>query len=207
MANRKSKAVAKPYEPTPLERKAVASYKSREKKVAPLPAFVATTTDGSVRLDLDHPDLMTGYTLVAEAIKSNSLDYFTGCTSALASVCQKGGQVDAPTLNYAVAMVAGIEPRDQLESMLATQMAAVHLATMDTARRMATSGDLARYEAFDRSFNKLARTFAAQIEALKRYRSKGVQRVIVERVTVEKGGQAIVGNVTHGGGVDEENAR
>jgi hypothetical protein len=33
--------------------------------------------------------------------------------------------------------------------------------------------------------------------ALKRYRSKGEQRVIVERVTVEKGGQAIVGNVAH----------
>jgi hypothetical protein len=200
MAKPKSKAIAKPYEPTPLERKAVASYKSREKALAPLPAFVAKTTDGSVRLDLDHPDLMTGYAVVAEAIKSNSLDYFTGCTSALASLSQKGSEVDARTLNYAVAMVAGIEPRDQLESMLATQMAAVHLATMDTARRMATTVDLVRYEAFDRSFNKLARTFAAQIEALKRYRSKGEQRVIVERVTVEKGGQAIVGNVEHGNG-------
>ena len=78
MAKSKSKAVAKPYEPTPLEKQAVDSYQSRERKNAPLPAFVAKTSDGSVRLDLDHPDLMTGYTLVAEAIKSNSLDYFTG---------------------------------------------------------------------------------------------------------------------------------
>src|SRR5437016_1013262 len=38
-----------------------------------------------------------------------------------------------------------------------------------------------------------------QVEALKRYRSRGEQTVRVEHVTVNKGGQAIVGNVTHGG--------
>jgi hypothetical protein len=48
-------------------------------------------------------------------------------------------------------------------------------------------------------FYKLARTFAAQIETLKRYRSSGEQKVTVEHVTVNTGGQAIVGNVNHGG--------
>jgi hypothetical protein len=36
------------------------------------------------------------------------------------------------------------------------------------------------------------------MEALKRYRSRGEQLVRVERVTVNEGGQAIVGPVTHG---------
>jgi len=36
------------------------------------------------------------------------------------------------------------------------------------------------------------------MEALKRFRSKGQQTVRVKRVTVEEGGQAIVGNVQHG---------
>lgn len=45
-------------------------------------------------------------------------------------------------------------------------------------------------EAFERSMNRLARTFAAEVEALKRYRSKGEQRVIVKHVTVREGGQA-----------------
>jgi hypothetical protein len=51
----------------------------------------------------------------------------------------------------------------------------------------------------ERAFNKLVRTFAAQVEALKRYRTGGEQTVRVERVTVNEGGQAIVGNVSHGG--------
>ena len=44
--------------------------------------------------------------------------------------------------------------------------------------------------------------YAGQMEALKKYRAKAQQTVRVERVTVEDGGQAIVGNVTHGGGHD-----
>jgi hypothetical protein len=57
-------------------------------------------------------------------------------------------------------------------------------------------------------FSKLARTFAAQIEALKRYRCGGGQKVLVERVTVNDGGQAIVGQVGIGGGIGgRENPR
>jgi hypothetical protein len=48
----------------------------------------------------------------------------------------------------------------------------------------------------ERAFNKLTRTFASQMEALKRYRTGGEQKVTVQHVTVSEGGQAIVGNVT-----------
>ena len=44
-----------------------------------------------------------------------------------------------------------------------------------------------------------ADSYAAQMDTLKRYRSKGQQTVRVERVTVESGGQAVVGNVETGG--------
>ena len=49
----------------------------------------------------------------------------------------------------------------------------------------------------------LVRSYAAQMETLKRYRSKGQQVVRVERVTVADGGQAIVGNVNQRGAGDE----
>jgi hypothetical protein len=48
-------------------------------------------------------------------------------------------------------------------------------------------------------FNKLARTFVAQVEALKRYRSTGEQSIRVQHVTVNDGGQ-VVGDVQTGGG-------
>jgi hypothetical protein len=46
---------------------------------------------------------------------------------------------------------------------------------------------------------KLLRTFAAQTEALQRYRGKGQQKVTVEHVHVHTGGQAIVGSVSQSG--------
>ncbi|TQE98087.1 MAG: hypothetical protein FKY71_15680 [Spiribacter salinus] len=52
----------------------------------------------------------------------------------------------------------------------------------------------------ERALNKLARTFTTQMDALKRYRTGGQQKVTVEHVTVNSGGQAIVGAVQTGGG-------
>jgi len=82
-----------------------------------------------------------------------------------------------------------------LETMLAAQMAAVHNVTVIYARRLTIADTLMEAEAAERSFNKLARTFTTQMEALKRYRTGGEQKVTVQHVDVQDGGQAIVGNV------------
>jgi hypothetical protein len=89
---------------------------------------------------------------------------------------------------------------DQLEAMLAAQIAAVHVLTMSFATRLVNAENLVQRDSAERALNKLARTFVAQVEALKRYRTGGEQKVTVEHVTVNAGGKAIVGNVTHGGG-------
>jgi hypothetical protein len=47
-----------------------------------------------------------------------------------------------------------------------------------------------------RALNKLARTFASQLEALKRHRAGAEQKIMLQHVSVAEGGQAIVGNVT-----------
>ena len=52
--------------------------------------------------------------------------------------------------------------------------------------------------------NRCARTYAQQIETLRRLRSEPNQVVRVERVTVQDGGQAVVGNVSRGGGHGEK---
>jgi hypothetical protein len=107
--------------------------------------------------------------------------------------------VDDAGLNFMLSIVKGIEPRDQVEAMLAAQMAATHNATMTFARRLNHVETIPQQDSAERAFNKLARTFAAQVEALKRYRSVGEQTMRVGQVTVSEGGQAIVGNVASGG--------
>ena len=70
-------------------------------------------------------------------------------------------------------MVAGVKPQDEVEAMLAAQMAAVHNATMTFARRLAHVDNIQQQDSASRAFNQLARTFTAQVEALKRYRTGG----------------------------------
>ena len=66
---------------------------------------------------------------------------------------------------------------------------------MTFARRLAHVENIPQQDSASNAFNKLARTFAAQVEALKRYRSGGEQKMTVQHVHVAEGGQAIVGNV------------
>ncbi len=103
---------------------------------------------------------------------------------------------DEPAINEMLARIATVEPTDGIEGMLATQMAAIHQATMRAAKQLRGSENIPQQDSNSNMLNKLTRTFATQVEALKRYREK----VAVEHVTVNEGGQAIVGNVETGGG-------
>jgi len=159
-----------------------------------------TDEQGSSEISVDHPDPVLGQTLLMEAIGTVDTHFCKGLMKQLASVGSRGGQVDPSDFNFMLSVVKGIEPKDQVEAMLAAQMAAVHMATMTFARRLAHVENLPQQESAERAFNKLGRTFASQMEALNRYRNGGQQTVRVERVTVNEGGKAIVGNVTQQGG-------
>ena len=111
-----------------------------------------------------------------------------------------GKDADEEAINFALAVIAGIEPQDELEAMLGMQMVAIHLATMTFTRRLAHVETLDQQHGSERALNKLARTFAMQLEALKRYRTGGEQKVVVQHVNVNEGGQAIVGTVDRGRG-------
>jgi hypothetical protein len=78
-------------------------------------------------------------------------------------------------------------------------MASAYMATLRMALQLAAAQMIPQQDAAERAFNKLARTFAAQMDTLKRYRSKGEQKVTVQHVTVNDGGQAVVGDVRTGG--------
>ena len=78
--------------------------------------------------------------------------------------------------------------------MLATQMAATHVAAIRVLRQLKGSDALTQQDSNGNLAVKLLRTFTMQLEALQRYRGKGQQKVTVEHVHVNAGGQAIVGS-------------
>lgn len=183
------------YKPTPVEQKALNAYSERCRAAKPCPRL--RIKDNYV--DIDHVDQAIGGSMLMEALGTAHVDFGHAILGDITNIATKGPKIDEQSSNEVLSAVAAIEPRDAVETMLALQMTAVHRATMTMARRLAHVETLPQQDSAERAFNKLARTFAAQVEALKRYRSKGEQRVYVERVNVAEGGQAIVGNVETGG--------
>jgi hypothetical protein len=77
-----------------------------------------------------------------------------------------------------------MKPRDQIEAMLLTQMAGVHMATTRFIQELAGAENILQQDFAERALNRLARTFAAQTEAFKRYRSGAEQNVTVQNVAI-----------------------
>jgi len=194
------KKVAKPYEPTKREQAVLDAFDARTNK-APLVPAMKISPDGDARqITVDHQDIPTGFSLLMEAVGTTNRDFMAGILRQLANAATKGPEADVEGLNFMLSMITDIEPKDQMEAMLAAQMAAVHMATMTFARRLNHVDNIPQQDSAERAFNKLARTFTTQMEALNKYRGKGQQKMTVEHVHVHEGGQAIVGTVQGGGG-------
>lgn len=200
--NKRTTSIAKPYEPTPDEKAAMQAFRNRRRKAPRVKT--AAAENGAIQISLDHPNPAHGQALLMRALGTGDSDFFVELLNQLCRASANGAQVSEQRLNFMVDVIKGVEPKDQLETMLAAQMAAVHSLTMEFASKLALAGDLAWRDSSERTLNKLARTFTTQVETLKRYRSNG-QTVRVEHVNVNAGGQAIVGNVsTRGAGATEK---
>jgi hypothetical protein len=180
---------------TSRERTAIDKFLARN-AANPAPRLKVLNEKQAVSISPDHPDKLAGQMLLMDALGTADLDFYNGLLGQLANAGSQGRQLDEGGLNFILSVVKGIQPRDQLEVMLAAQMAAVHMASMTFARRLAQVEKIPQQDSAERAFNKLTRTFATQMEALKRYRTGGEQKVTVQHVSVSEGGQAIVGNVT-----------
>ena len=155
-----------PYEPTPMEAEAIAAYKVAKETRGPR---VKVSIEGdAAKINHDHPDPFTGTLAVMRAMGTTDRDFFDGLMRQLVNAGQGKGPSDN-AIDFMLSVIRGIEPRDQIEAMLAAQMAAVHSASMTFARRLAHVENIPQQDCAERAFNKLTRTFAAQVEALKRY--------------------------------------
>jgi hypothetical protein len=127
-----------------------------------------------------------------ESLGITDRDFITGIHTQLMSA----DSIDGNGLEFAVSVIKGIKPNDQLEVMLAAEMAVFHMSSMKFLRRLGQTRGTPQEESAERIVTKLARTYTDQMRAFKRYRTGGEQKILVQYVSVNEGGRAIVGNVT-----------
>lgn len=132
---------------------------------------------------------------IAENSDSNSKEFCWLIYDQLSKSCYANTGLLEALKNISIE-IKGIAPKDQIEGMLAAQMIATHHAAMNCFRIAAKSQTIDMINLVFNSANKLIRSYTTQMEALNRYRGKGQQKMTVEHVHINSGGQAIIGNVT-----------
>ncbi len=101
-------------------------------------------------------------------------------------------------IRSALSLLKQIEPQNELEGLLASQMIGVHETAMECLEQSRVPAQTpAGRDTNLKHAVKFMGLFTKQLEALDRLRGKGQQKMTVERVNVESGGAAIVGDV-HG---------
>jgi hypothetical protein len=192
MAKQKTRNAATPAsapaetpQPTDAERAEVRDYIARVKARGrrPLRFTVDRRPGKPVRLTQTdvHPDI-AGFRMM-NTLGTTSVDLADRLISQIlnATHLQPSGEpISENTLNAALGAVAGIAPQDEAEALLAAQMVGVHWTAMELLRQVGATDSRFHFNDAGNMAVKLLRTYTAQLEALKRYRSAGEQRVVVQ---------------------------
>jgi len=128
-------------------------------------------------------------------------DAGTLLTDQFLSANHKATPGNCQFLNGSLALIAEMQPRDLTETMLSMQMITCHNQVMSLMRQVTTSDAYLNTEAMHPNIKlaeRLMRIYTRQMDTLSQYRRKGRQTMVVEHITVKKGGQAIVGNIDQG---------
>ncbi len=201
----KEKQAAPPHEPTEREIEQREILRARNLQRPDRPSS-KIEMEGSVRVvrhaDDQDPKLYSAAML--EAFGTTSMPFLNQTLDNIQrGTCQSVANFTEKQNDAAIAILAAVEPQNELEATLAAQMVIANEAAMRCMRSMIGAEWVPQHQMYGNLANKFMRTFTAQVEALAKLRRKGEQ--VVKHVHVHEGGQAVVDstiNQYRGGGVD-----
>jgi len=191
---------------SPANQKLIDDFLAREKsKPQPPKIKVKNNAGKTTEISIDAEDRDLNIVSALKSFGTTSYEFQSYAMIELIDAACRGGKTkpySEEEINGVLAAMHSINPNDEIEAMLASQMVATHFAAMRSMRALKNSDTVAAQDSNGNIAIKLMRTYTAQMEALNRYRGKGQQKMTVEHVHVYSGGQAIVGQVSNrkGGG-------
>lgn len=100
--------------------------------------------------------------------------------------------------------LAALGVNDGLQAMLAAQMLSIHELQQRTMVYAHAVDDHELKKYYTNATVKLANCFVQQANTFAKLQGAGWQKIIVERVEVHQGGQAVVGNIQGGTGIKDK---
>jgi hypothetical protein len=195
--------MTKDHAPSDAEKQEIVAATERQRQRPPRVAIdIRQPQNAPVQTLPTHSDREGWYARLKDALGTSSPAFENIEMARLLTVFRdRAGIIDERAVNGALAVVDGLKPQNEIEAMLALQMAVTHGLTMKFSASL-YNGKIETIEERDSAaltLSRLQRAFTTQMDALSNTRRGGRQRMVVEHVNVYPGGQAIVGNVTHPG--------
>ncbi|MCS5558466.1 MAG: hypothetical protein NZ738_03625 [Oceanospirillaceae bacterium] len=121
-------------------------------------------------------------------------DVINAIMSPLINLLTTQGEDTESAFNKSITLIAASDPKNQLELMLATQLAMTHITLGKSAQLLDRNySQVKSTNSLGNLYTKLSRLGIDQINTLERMKGKGQQKIIVEKVNIEAGGQAAIG--------------
>lgn len=185
--------------PEPSERAAIAE--ARKRLAGRRPRFSTNLevdeSGGVANIGPEHSDRDGWLARLEDLFGSNGRSFAISQLHNVLKVAQSAKGYDRAKVNALLAAIEGAAPTNEVQAMLAVQMAVTHEMAMQAVHRAMRVDQIPQYDAAGGMAVKLMRTFAMQVEALAKLQRGGEQ--IVKVVHVHPGGQAVVGTVVTGG--------
>ncbi len=174
------------------------SIRSRER---PTRAKVASVKNGdAVQISPPEQHQASHAIRIYETFATSSDDIVMTRITEIQAHFAKAGDDVGQKMSAALAFVAGCNPENEQQSAMATQLALIHDAAMTALGAAKRAEFMDAYEKYSNQANKLSRTFAVLTDSYAKLQRGGVQTV--KHVNVYEGGQAIVADNVHTGGMN-----
>lgn len=96
-------------------------------------------------------------------------------------------------LDFAFSFIQSLNVHSPIEAMLAIQMYATHMKACSCLHNFSITGQTVEGVIGNTNLaTKLTRTFISQMDALKKFRSHGEQKITVKHINVNDGGKAVI---------------
>ena len=208
MAKAKAKIPSRLPPPTPAERDAIAEARNRVRERRPRFALNTDTMTDKKQRAATHDDHDGWEARMQDAFGTSGRAFAVAEIARLVRAATvRDGKLDQTRFDSLLAVIDGARPANEIEAMLASQIAVTHSLAMDFLLRAKNADQIPQFDSAGRLAAKLLVAFAGHVELLNKLKRGGSQTVCVEHVHVHPGGQAIVGNVSTGGREPEKNER
>jgi hypothetical protein len=138
-----------------------------------------------------HVTLESSVSAAMRMVGTRNADFLFGLLHQIANASSNGDAPDKLGIDFMLGFLQSRAPKDEIEAMLITQMAAIQIAAMKYSSRLSEAATVEERNSAASAYNKLVRTLLGLVEVYDRRRAAS-KKVAVAPVSVSGDHQKII---------------